>query len=122
MSSKNNKDLMNRLKNISAAIDAANELASSEKDSFYKDLPRRIDAILGEDTHLHKLKQLADARTAWIKEFGQEPKLPLDTLSFAEWLRDRWGLELKYNAESMGLTGYHVIDEQKHLLFCMVFP
>lgn len=95
---------------------------SSKNDNFYKDLPSRIDTILGEDTHLHKLKQLADARTAWMKEFGQDPKLPLDTWSFASWLRERWGIELLYNSESMGLSGYTVADEQKHLLFCMVFP
>ena len=120
MSSPN--DLNKRLKIISDAVDAVNDLASSQKDDFYKDLPRRIDTILGEDTHLHKLKQLADARNAWIKEFSQDPKQSLDTWSFANWLRDRWGIELLYNSESMGLSGYTVVDEQKHLLFTMVFP
>ena len=95
---------------------------SSQNNEFYKDLPKRIDTILGDDQHLHRLKQLADARNAWMKEFGQEPKLPLDTWSFANWLRERWGIELLYNSESMGLAGYTVVDEQKHLLFTMVFP
>jgi len=97
-------------------------MSSAKNNDFYKDLPRRIDTILGDDQHLHRLKQLADARNAWMKEFGQGPKCLIDTWSFAEWLQNRWGIELKYNAESMGLTGYDVVDEQKYLLFCMVFP
>ena len=95
---------------------------SSKNNNFYRDLPSRIDTILGDDEHLHRLKQLADARNAWMKEFGQEPKLPLDTVSFAEWLLDRWGLALKYNDESGGLTGFDIVDEKKYLLFCLVFP
>lgn len=113
---------MKRLKNISDAVDVANDLASSQKDKFYKDLPKRLDTILGDDQHLHRLKQLSDARNVWITEGGLNPKLPSDPVSFAEWLLDRWGLELKYNAENSGLSGYEVVDEQKHLLFTMVFP
>jgi len=119
MSSQN--DLTNRLKNISVAVDAANDLSASQKDEFYKDLPRRIDTILGEDQHLHKLKQLADARTAWMKEFV-DPAADVNTWSFANWLLDRWGVELIYDTETLGLSGYAVVDAQKHLLFTMVFP
>jgi len=96
--------------------------SAKNNNNLYSDLPNRIDTILGEDTHLHKLKQLSLARNAWMAEFGQEPKLPLDTWSFAMWLHDRWGIELRYNSESMGLAGYNVVDKQKYLLFCMVFP
>jgi len=121
MSSQN--DLTNRLKNISAAVDAANDLSATQKDEFYKDLPRRIDTILGEDQHLHSLKQLADARTAWMKEFiDPAADFDLNTWSFANWLRDRWGVELIYDNETLGLSGYAVVDAQKHLLFTMVFP
>lgn len=95
---------------------------SSQNNKLYNNLPSRIDTILGDDQHLHRLKQLADARNAWIKEVGLNPKLPSDPVSFAKWLLDRWGLELKYNAESGGLSGYKVVDEQKHLLFIMVYP
>lgn len=122
MSSEKNDDLLNRLKNISTAVNNANQLAASQLDEFYKDLPSRIDTILGSDQHLHRLKQLSDARIAWIKEVKADGTLPLDTLSFAKWLVDRWGLELTYNAENMGLTGFNVVDEQKHLLFCISFP
>jgi len=121
MSSQN--DLTNRLKNISVAVDAANDLSASQKDEFYKDLPRRIDTILGEDQHLHKLKQLADARTAWMKEFvDPAPAGYITTIAFANWLRDRWGVELIYDNETLGLSGYAVVDPQKHLLFTLVFP
>lgn len=95
---------------------------SSKNDNFYKDLPSRIDTILGDDLHLHRLKQLADARNAYIKEHNINSREHIHTDSFAHWLRDRWGLSLTYNAESKGLTGFDVVDEQKYLLFCMVFP
>ena len=119
--SSQNDHLIKQLETISAAVDAANDLSASQKDEFYKDLPRRIDTILGEDNHLHSLKQLADARTAWMKEFI-DPALDLNTWSFANWLRDRWGVELIYDNETLGLSGYAVVDAQKHLLFTMVFP
>ena len=95
---------------------------SLQNNKLYNNLPSRIDTILGDDQHLHRLKQLADARNAWIKEGGLNPKLPADPVSFAKWLLDRWGLELKHNSESGGLSGYEIVDAQKHLLFTMVFP
>ena len=95
---------------------------SSQNNKLYNNLPSRIDTILGDDQHLHRLKQLADARNAWIVEQKANPKKPVDTNAFANWLFDRWGLELKYNSESGGLSGYEVVDTQKHLLFTMVFP
>lgn len=124
MSSKND-DLNKRLKTISAAVDAANDLAATQKDDFYKDLPRRIDTILGEDTHLHKLKQLADARQAFIKEHNLNNQLSLPSEKFRDWLLDRWGIELRFSESipgEFGMSGYSVVDEQKYLLFCMVFP
>ena len=125
MSSAKNNDLIGRLKNISAAVDAANDLAASQKDEFYKDLPNRIDTILGEDTHLHKLKQLADARQAFIKEHNLNSRLSLPPEKFRDWLSDRWGIELRFSESipgEFGMSGYSVVDEQKYLLFCMVFP
>jgi hypothetical protein len=97
-------------------------MSSAKNNNLYKDLPSRIDTIIGDDQHLHRLKQLADARNFWIKEGGLNPTLPSNPVSFAEWLLNRWGLELIIHSESGGLSGYKVIDEQKHLLFTMVFP
>lgn len=113
---------MSRLKNISSAVDAANDLAASQKDEFYKDLPSRIDTILGGDAHLHQLKQLSDARMAFIEEFGLSHKTHIPFNDFKDWLLDRWGVTLKTTDVMGGLAGYEVVDEQKFLLFCMVFP
>lgn len=98
---------------------------SSQNNDFYKDLPSRIDTILGDDLHLHKLKQLADARSAFIKEFELNNHLSVPVQKFSEWLSDRWGIELTYSESvpgELGMSGYTVVDEQKYLLFCMVFP
>lgn len=89
---------------------------------LYKDLPERINTILGEDPHLHRLKQLSDAGQAFKKEIGLAANQHLPTEQFANWLLERWGLELKYNVPAQGLAGFDVVDEQKYLLFCMVFP
>ncbi len=113
---------MSRLKNISSAVDAANDLSASQKDQFYKDLPSRIDTILGGDQHLHQLKQLSDARMAFIKEFNLSHKTHIPFEEFRVWLLDRWGVALKTTDVMGGLAGFDVVDEQKFLLFQMVFP
>ena len=95
---------------------------SSQNNNLYNNLPNRIDTILGGDQHLHRLKQLSDARSDWIIEQKANPRQPLDTNAFANWLFERWGIELKHHVESGGLSGYEVIDAQKHLLFTMVYP
>ena len=97
----------------------------SSQNDFYKDLPNRIDTILGDDPHLHNLKQLADARSAFIKEYELDGRYHVPPQKFAEWLLDRWGVELKFSESipgEFGMSGYTVADEQKYLLFCMVFP
>lgn len=120
-----NDDLLKRLKTISDAVNNANQLAASQLDEFYQDLPRRIDTILGDDYHLHRLKQLADARSAFIKEFELDGRYHVPPQKFADWLLERWGVQLRYSESvpgELGMSGYDVVDEQKHLLFCMVFP
>ena len=57
-----------------------------------------------------------------MKEFSIDPNADLNTWSFANWLQNRWGVELTYDSETLGLSGYAVVDAQKHLLFTMVFP
>ena len=95
---------------------------SSVKNDLYKDLPERINTILGEDKQLHQLKQLSDARMAFIEEFNLSHKSHIPFNEFKEWLSDRWGLKLKDSDVMGGLAGFEVVDEQKFLLFCMVFP
>ena len=97
----------------------------SSQNDFYKDLPSRINTLINDDHHLHKLKQLADARAQFIEEFKLDNRKAIPPQKFSAWLLERWGVELSY-AESvpgeLGMTGYAVADEQKYLLFCMVFP
>ena len=97
-------------------------MSSAKNNNLYRDLPSRIDTLLGEDKHLHQLKQLADARSAFVEEFRLNSKERIPTQKFGEWLLERWGLELVINGESGGLAGFNVIDEQKFLLFQLVFP
>lgn len=107
------------------AVKSLRVFMSSEKNDFYNDLPRRIDTILGDDYHLHRLKQLADARQAFIKEFELDGRYHVPPQKFANWLLERWGVQLRYSESvpgELGMSGYDVVDEQKHLLFCMVFP
>lgn len=98
---------------------------SSKNNDFYKDLPSRIDTILGEDQHLHKLKQLADARAAFVLEFELNNRLSVPVQKFSDWLLNRWGISLEYSESvpgELGMSGYRVVDEKKYLLFCVVFP
>lgn len=89
---------------------------------LYKDQAERLNTILGEDKHLHQLKQLSDARMAFIEEFGLSHKTHIPFDDFKDWLLDRWGVALKTTDVMGGLAGFDVADEQKFLLFCMVFP
>ncbi len=89
---------------------------------LYKNLPERINTILGEDKHLHRLKQLADARNAYVKEIGLTYKDSVPAKKFGDWLLERWGIRLTTSDVMGGLSGYEVVDEQKFLMFCMVFP
>lgn len=97
-------------------------MSSAKNDDFYKDLPSRIDTILGEDHNLHRLKQLTDARNVFIEEFRLNSQEHTPIQKFGEWLQERWGIELIVDSESGGLAGFNVADEQKYLLFCIVFP
>lgn len=98
---------------------------AKNNNSLYSDLPSRIDTIIGDDQHLHRLKQLADARSEFIKEHNLNSHLSLPPKKFRDWLLDRWGIELRFSESipgEFGMSGYDVVDEQKYLLFCMVFP
>ena len=90
--------------------------------NLYKDQAERLNTILGEDKHLHQLKQLSDARMAYIKEFNLSNKTHIPFDEFRAWLLDRWGVRLESDDATGGLMGFEVVDEQKFLLFQMVFP
>ena len=96
--------------------------SAKSNNDLYKDLPERINTLLGEDKHLHQLKQLSDARMAFIKEFGLSYSTHIPFDDFKVWLLDRWGLTLKDSDVMGGLAGFDVVDEQKFLLFQLVFP
>lgn len=96
--------------------------SAKSNNNLYKDQAERINTILGEDSHLHRLKQLADARNAYVKEIGLTYKDSVPAAKFGDWLLERWGIKLTTSDVMGGLSGYEVVDEQKFLLFCMVFP
>lgn len=94
----------------------------SANNNLYKDKLARIDTIIGEDGHLHKLKQIADAYQMFGMENGLSVRDRMDSGAFAEWLLARWGVDLLVDrSETGGIKGYVVADEKKYLLFCMVF-
>lgn len=96
--------------------------SAKSNNDLYKDLPERINTLLGEDKHLHQLKQLSDARMAFIEEHKLSSRDRIPTQKFSEWLTERWGVTLKSDDATGGLMGFDVVDEQKFLLFQMVFP
>ena len=121
MSSEKDK-MMQRIKSVSNTLAAAQNTQNTNTNDLYKDLPERINTLLGEDKHLHQLKQLSDARMAFIEEHKLTSRDRIPTQKFSERLSDRWGIKLKSDDATGGLMGFDVIDEQKFLLFQMVFP
>lgn len=109
--SSQNDHLIKHLKTISAAVDAANDLSATQKDEFYKDLPKRIDTILGEDGKWWDLLRKAQLEFNTISG---------DKASFQVWLNETYGLQIHYDYDGI-LPNHEIVDEQKYLLFKLKF-
>jgi hypothetical protein len=109
--SSQNDHLIKQLETISAAVDAANDLSATQKDEFYKDLPKRIDTILGQDGKWWDL--LRKAQLEYNTTGGNKA-------DFQFWLNEHYGLQIYYDYDGI-LPNHDIVDEQKYLLFKLKF-
>jgi hypothetical protein len=89
-------------------------LADRAKDEYYATPEARIDTILGENQDIYR--RLMKVKQEW----DQRWKSGVHDMSFPEYLREVYGIEMTIQPEGVDLR-YRILDEQKHTLFLLKF-
>ena len=89
-------------------------LPDQAQDEYYATPEARIDTILGENQDIYR--RLMKAKQEW----DQRWKSGVHDMSFPEYLREVYGIEMTMQPEGVDLR-YQILDEQKHTLFLLKF-
>jgi len=84
------------------------------KNDLYNTPAARIDTIVGSEGGYYVRLRAVKA------EWGQRWKSDVHDMSFPEYLRDVYGIEMTIQPEGIDLK-YRILDEQKHTLFLLKF-
>ena len=90
------------------------QLPGQAGDEYYATPEARIDTILGENQDIYK--RLMKVKAEW----DQHWKSGFHDMSFPEYLREVYGIEMTIQPEGVDLR-YRILDEQKHTLFLLKF-
>jgi len=89
-------------------------LPDQARDEYYATPEARIDTILGENQDIYR--RLMKVKQEW----DQRWKSGVHDMSFPEYLREVYGIEMTMQPEGVDLR-YRILDEQKHTLFLLKF-
>jgi hypothetical protein len=89
-------------------------LPDQVKDEYYATPEARIDTLLGENQDIYR--RLMKVKAEW----DQRWKSGVHDMSFPEYLREVYGIEMTMQPEGVDLR-YRILDEQKHTLFLLKF-
>jgi hypothetical protein len=89
-------------------------LPDQVRDEYYATPEARIDTILGENQDIYR--RLMKVKAEW----DQRWKSGVHDMSFPEYLREVYGIEMTMQPEGVDLR-YRILDEQKHTLFLLKF-
>ena len=89
-------------------------LVDRARDEYYATPEARIDTILGDNKDIYiRLRNVK-------KEWDQRWKSGVHDVSFPEYLRDTYGIEMTMQPEGVDLR-YRILDAKKHTLFLLKF-
>lgn len=89
-------------------------LVDKAQDEYYATPEARIDTILGENQDIYR--RLMKVKAEWDQRWKSGEK----DMSFPEYLREVYGIEMTMHPEGINLR-YLILDEQKHTLFLLKF-
>lgn len=89
-------------------------LPDQVRDEYYATPEARIDTILGENQDIYR--RLMKVKEEW----DQRWKSGIHDMSFPEYLRELYGIEMTIQPEGIDLR-YRILDEAKHTLFLLKF-
>jgi hypothetical protein len=92
----------------------ASRLPESARDEYYATSEARIDTILGDNQDIYR--RLMKAKAEWDQRWKSRTK----DMSFPEYLREVYGIEMTIQPEGVDLR-YKILDEHKHTLFLLKF-
>jgi hypothetical protein len=104
----NDDDIRNRVTAISK------KLPDQTRDEYYATPEARIDTILGANQDVYK--RLMKVKTEWDQRWKSGTK----DMSFPEYLRDVYGIQMTIQPEGVDLR-YQILDEHKHTVFLLKF-
>jgi hypothetical protein len=101
-------DIRNRVTAISK------KLPDQAQDEYYATPEARIDTIFGENQDIYR--RLMKVKQEWDQRWKSGTK----DMSFPEYLREVYGIEMTMQPEGIDLR-YRILDEQKHTIFLLKF-
>lgn len=90
------------------------QLPGQAEDEYYATPEARIDTILGDNQDVYR--RLMKSKTEWDQRWKSGEK----DMSFPEYLREVYGIQMTIQPEGVDLR-YQVLDEQKHTMFLLKF-
>jgi len=85
------------------------------QDDYYESHRARLDTIIGENVGFYS--GLKRAKDMWNTDYPYQP-----VENFLLYLEDVYGIRMSARQKMSGIdTEYHIVDEQKYLLFALKF-